>query len=436
MYESAPKAAPVSVSGARKKPVPASHRELVPTLQGDEGFGLYVHWPFCLSKCPYCDFNSHVAGGIDHGRWRAALIADMRAQAVRVAPGRRLTSIFFGGGTPSLMDPATTAAIIEEARRLWPPEEAGGVPLEITLEANPGTVDQARFRDFRQAGVNRLSIGIQALDDADLRFLGRRHDAAGALAALDTARSLFDRVSFDLIYARPGQSVASWDGELTEVLRLGPEHLSVYQLTIEPGTRFFTEYARGGFAVPDEDLAADLFIHTRERLADAGLPAYEISNHARPGAACRHNLVYWRGGDYVGVGPGAHGRLWDCAALQESGERGGYVATAGKRAPDSWLQAVERDGEGMKESLPLDLRQRAEEMLMMGLRLGEGVNDARLRRLTGLGLADLVEAPCLEMARDEGLVTGCLNSGIAATESGTLMLNTLTAALMTCRPCY
>jgi oxygen-independent coproporphyrinogen-3 oxidase len=387
--------------------------------QGDEGFGLYIHWPFCLSKCPYCDFNSHVVDTVDHTLWAESLLRDLNTQAARLTgQGRMVTSIYFGGGTPSLMAPNTVAAVIDRIADLWPTAP----DLEITLEANPGTVDEGRFRDFRLAGVNRLSIGVQALDDAALRFLGRVHDAKAALSALETAKKLFPRFSFDLIYARPGQTLAQWEEELRRAIALGSDHLSVYQLTIEQGTRFFGAYCRGDFTLPDEDESADQFIATRDILAEAGLPAYEVSNHARPGQESRHNLVYWRGGDYLGIGPGAHGRLF-------LGPEEGFRATVGHRRPESWLARVAETGSGIKEETAIPPRHRAQEMLMMGLRLSEGVCGARMRRLTGLGPKDIIDPDGLAMASSEGLVE-CVNGRLRATEAGTPTLNALTAALM------
>jgi oxygen-independent coproporphyrinogen-3 oxidase len=266
--------------------------------------GVYVHWPFCKSKCPYCDFNSHVRDGVEQARWRAALLRELE-HAAREAPDRRVETMFFGGGTPSLMEPETVAALIARTRQLW--DSAPGI--EITLEANPTSVEAGRFAALAEAGVNRASLGVQALEPQALKFLGREHSTDEALDALATARRHFARHSFDLIYARPGQTPEAWAEELERALALAGEHLSLYQLTIERGTRFFTDHARGTFVLPDEDASAAMFEHTQARLAQAGLPAYEISNHARPGAACRHNLIYWRYQDYVGIGPGAHGRF-------------------------------------------------------------------------------------------------------------------------------
>ncbi|WP_343519705.1 radical SAM family heme chaperone HemW [Sphingomonas sp.] len=317
---------------------------------------LYVHWPFCVSKCPYCDFNSHVRDVVDQDAWRKALLADLAHEAA-LLPGRRLGSIFFGGGTPSLMPPATVAAVIEAATTAWAP--AGD--LEITLEANPSSVEAARFADLAAAGVNRVSLGLQALDDEALKFLGRAHGVDEGLAALATAQRHFGRVSFDLIYARPGQGVAAWQAELARALTFGTEHLSLYQLTIEPGTRFATLAAKGELAIPGEDEAADLWDVTQSLATAAGLPRYEVSNHARPGAESRHNLAYWRYTDYAGIGPGAHGR------------RGG-LATLRHKKPENWLAAVTRNGSGLQEETPLSGTEAAMERLVMGLRLTEGVD--------------------------------------------------------------
>ncbi|MBS0519141.1 MAG: coproporphyrinogen III oxidase [Proteobacteria bacterium] len=354
--------------------------------------GVYVHWPFCKSKCPYCDFNSHVRDDVDPARWQAALLKEIE-HAAREAPGREVQSIFFGGGTPSLMEPETVAAVIGRIRHLWDTSDA----LEITLEANPTSVEAHKFEALAQAGVNRVSLGIQALDADALRFLGRQHSVEEATAALETARRHFARYSFDLIYARPGQTPEAWSRELERALALAGEHLSVYQLTIERGTRFFAEHARGTFTLPDEEDAARMFEETQARLAAAGLPAYEISNHARPGAACRHNLIYWRYQDYVGVGPGAHGRF----AVGDAKR-----ATRRASGPEAWLEAVERSGHGTAEATTVTGRDRMEEALMMGLRLVEGIDRATFAAMTNadpvdaLGearLAPLVEAGFLEI---------------------------------------
>jgi len=337
-----------------------------------EPLGVYIHWPFCKSKCPYCDFNSHVRDGVRHERWRNALLAELE-HAAREAPGRRVETVFFGGGTPSLMEPATVSALIGRVTSLW--DTAPDV--EITLEANPTSVEAGRFAALAQAGVNRLSLGIQALDAAALRFLGREHSADEALAALALARRHFGRYSFDLIYARPGQTPEAWAEELENALALAGEHLSLYQLTIERGTRFYAEHARGGFVLPDEDASAAMFEQTQARLAAAGMPAYEISNHARPGAACRHNLIYWRYQDYVGIGPGAHGRFAD-----EAG-RPVKRATRRKSGPEAWIEAVESSGHGTAETSSIAGQDLVEEALMMGLRLADGIDRTQFASVTG-----------------------------------------------------
>ncbi|MBB4154655.1 oxygen-independent coproporphyrinogen-3 oxidase [Sphingomonas jinjuensis] len=328
-------------------------------------FALYVHWPFCVSKCPYCDFNSHVREQVDQAAWRDALLADLAHEAAML-PGRTLGSIFFGGGTPSLMPPATVAAILDAAACHW----SFAPDIEITLEANPSSVEAARFADLAAAGVNRASLGLQALDDDALRFLGRAHDVDEGLAALGVAQSVFERTSIDLIYARPGQPQSDWESELARAIALGTEHLSLYQLTIEPGTRFATEAAKGRLTIPNADTAADLFETTRAITAAAGLPAYETSNHARAGAESRHNLTYWRYGDYAGIGPGAHGR------------RDG-LATVRRKKPENWLAAVARSGHGIESEDALTPHERATEALVMGLRLTEGIDLPRVAALAG-----------------------------------------------------
>ena len=367
---------------------------------------LYVHWPFCVSKCPYCDFNSHVRAEVDQAAWRAGLLADLRHEAEQL-PGRRLGSIFFGGGTPSLMPPETVAAVIEAAEQAW-----GFAPdIEITLEANPSSVEAARFADIAAAGVNRVSLGLQALDDEALAFLGRAHDVNEGLAALATAQRAFSRVSFDLIYARPGQSLAAWEAELTRAIGFGTEHLSLYQLTIEPGTRFATEAAAGRIVIPDGDSAADLFEATRAMTATAGIPAYEISNHARPGAESRHNLTYWRYRDYAGIGPGAHGR------------RGG-LATVRRRKPENWMTAIERNQHGIESEEPLAPHTRATEALLMGLRLREGVDLARIARLGETVIARLINLPAAERLEHQGFLTR-QGDRLTITEAGMLLLDAI-----------
>ena len=355
--------------------------DLLPPAQP---LALYIHWPFCVSKCPYCDFNSHVRESVDQAAWRAAMLADLRHEA-GLLPGRRLSSIFFGGGTPSLMPPETVAAVIGEAEKLWGFEPG----VEITLEANPSSVEAARFADLAAAGVNRVSLGLQALEDDALAFLGRAHDVSEGLAALDAAQSVFARASFDLIYARPGQSLAAWEAELRRALGFGTEHLSLYQLTIEPGTRFATLFEKGELAEYDPDAAADLFEATRDITAQAGIPAYEISNHAHPGAESRHNLTYWRYGDYAGIGPGAHGR------------RGG-VATVRRKKPENWMSAVDRNAHGIEREDALSPHDRGVEALLMGLRLDEGIDLSRIDALAG-GRAPL-NHQALTRIEEQGLI--------------------------------
>ncbi len=388
--------------------------DALPAGDGD-ALALYVHWPFCASKCPYCDFNSHVRDAIEQHRWRNALLADLDAAAAETGE-RRLGSIFFGGGTPSLMAPETVAALLARAAERW----RFAADIEITLEANPGSVEAARFEALRAAGVNRLSLGVQALDENALRFLGRRHDLAEALAAIALARRHFPRFSFDLIYARPGQTLAAWEAELDRAAALAGDHLSLYQLTIEPGTAFAAAYARSDFALPDDELAGALYEATEARLAGAGLAAYEISNHARPGGESRHNLAYWRYGDYAGVGPGAHGRL---------ARKGGRIATRQYRAPETWLAAVERRGHGREETVDLSPAEQRREALMMGLRLANGVERERFRARTG----SEIEA-ALDLARLPDLVAGGFVQldarGLRATPAGRQRLNAVLAALL------
>ncbi len=354
-------------------------------MSGDP-IALYVHWPFCVTKCPYCDFNSHVRAVVDESQWRDALLADLAYEAARL-PGRRLASIFFGGGTPSLMPAATVAAIIDAATGLWPAGEA----LEITLEANPSSVEAARFAGFAAAGVNRLSLGLQALDDADLRALGRPHTLAEGLAALHIAQNQFDRVSFDLIYDRPGMSVDGWAAELGRALSFGTDHLSLYQLTIEAGTRFAALHARGQLLLPDSDTSADLFELTRALTASAGLPAYEVSNHARPGSESRHNITYWTYGDYAGIGPGAHGR------------RAG-TATERLKKPETWLASVTAKGHGLASEALLAPADRATEALVMGLRLASGIDAVQFQRRTGVTLTSVLRADRVARLVDQGFL--------------------------------
>jgi oxygen-independent coproporphyrinogen-3 oxidase len=339
-------------------------------IRADPGFGIYVHWPFCLSKCPYCDFNSHVRSEpVDEKRFVAAITAEL-AHRASLTPGRVVRSIYFGGGTPSLMKASSVAAILEATARLW--QQAPKV--EVTLEANPSSVEAGRFRDYRAAGVNRVSIGVQSFNDADLKMLGRLHTAAEASAALNVAASIFDRYSFDLIYARPHQSVYAWRTELKAALGRGSDHLSLYQLTIEPDTIFERLNFAGKLLLPDADMGRAFWDTTQELTAAAGMPPYEVSNHARPGAESRHNLIYWRYGEYVGVGPGAHGRI-----VTPNGRR----AQATERHPEMWLTVVETDGHALVEDEMLSSEEQGDEFLLMGLRLSEGIEPARFEAVAG-----------------------------------------------------
>ena len=384
----------------------------------DAGLGLYVHWPFCVSKCPYCDFNSHVREAIDQDRWGQALAGDLESTLSTTPTDllRPLTSVFFGGGTPSLMDPEIVAAVLDilSVRGLLDSR------TEITLEANPSSADAQRFAAYRDAGVNRLSIGVQALDNEALRFLGRAHDVGEALDAVAAARAIFDRVSFDLIYARTGQSPGEWRQELERVLALEPAHVSLYQLTIERGTRFHEAQARGDLTVPGEDDAATMYEDTLSRCRETGLVAYEVSNFARPGEECRHNLVYWRSGDWLGVGPGAHGRL---------GQGEGRIATRQWRSPEKWLDAVENTGTGLEASEVLDAPTRAAEMLMMGMRLTEGVSAGRFQRMVGVSLQDALIRDRVDDLVEGGFIE-LSQHGVRTTLQGRNVLNTLISELL------
>jgi oxygen-independent coproporphyrinogen-3 oxidase len=383
------------------------------------GLALYVHWPFCLSKCPYCDFNSHVVDRVDHSQWREALLTELAFEAART-PDFRLTSIFFGGGTPSLMEAETARALIEAAKASWPSEP----DLEVTLEANPGTVDAARFAAFRNAGVNRLSLGVQSLNDSQLKFLGRKHSAGEAKAAVTLAGSIFDRLSFDLIYARPGQTTGQWKTELSDALELltaaGGGHVSCYQLTIEDQTPFKKDYERGLFTLPDENGGSDLFDLTQDVLTAAGLPAYEVSNHAKAGDACRHNVHIWRGGPYAGIGPGAHGRV----------EAGGTVyATQRLKAPAHWLKRVASQGHGTQSEIEIGQADRAIEMVLMGLRLDEGLDLSHLEHVTGVPRFKVISEEGLKMMESEGLIE-VSSDQIRTTRRGRLVLNGIVQELL------
>ncbi|MBP0437439.1 radical SAM family heme chaperone HemW [Tianweitania sediminis] len=379
---------------------------------GSPGFGVYIHWPFCAAKCPYCDFNSHVRHQpVDQERFADAFRREMAEMRERTGP-RDVTSIFLGGGTPSLMKPETVGAVLDAVAAHWTVPDG----IEITLEANPTSVEAERFRGYRAAGVNRVSLGVQALNDADLRFLGRMHSVADALGAIGLAREIFPRLSFDLIYARPNQRLDAWEAELRQAIAYAADHLSLYQLTIEEGTPFFALHAAKKFAIPDPDHAADLYALTQDVTAAAGLPAYEVSNHAAPGAESRHNLTYWRYGDYVGVGPGAHGRF------AEDGQR---VVTIGERHPESWLAAVEQNGTGVTSGERLMPWEEADEMLLMGLRLREGIDLARYEALARRSL----DGERLAFLQGEKLVESVGNSRLRATPTGMAVLDALVADL-------
>jgi oxygen-independent coproporphyrinogen-3 oxidase len=381
-------------------------------MSGEPGFGVYVHWPFCAAKCPYCDFNSHVRHQPpDQARYAAGFVREIATTADR-APGRTVSSIFLGGGTPSLMAPATVGTILDAIAAHWTVTP----DAEVTLEANPSSVEADRFRGYRAAGVNRVSLGVQALNDKDLRLLGRLHDVATARAAIEIARATFPRLSFDLIYARPGQTPEGWAAELREALSLAADHLSLYQLTIEDGTPFAALHRAGKLVTPDEDTAVALYAATLDTTAAAGLPAYEISNHARPGAECRHNLVYWRYGEYAGIGPGAHGRL----VLHD-----GRHATATEKMPEAWLARVEDRGDGLVVDDLLNPEEEGDEMLLMGLRLAEGIDLGRYRAIAGRTLdpeqlADLVS---------HGMVERTVDGRLRATRAGFFVLDAVVADL-------
>ena len=375
----------------------------MPDLQ----IALYVHWPFCVSKCPYCDFNSHVRSSIDQDEWRSALLADLAHEA-ELLPDRKLTSIFFGGGTPSLMEPSTVAAIIGAARRHWDPAD----DLEITLEANPNSVEAGRFAELAGAGVNRLSLGLQSFDDGALAFLGRAHSSSEGLAALDIAQKHFPRVSFDLIYALPGDTEASWSTMLRRALSLGTSHLSLYQLTVEPGTRFASMVARHEFEPLDSDTSAGLYELTAELTSAAGMPAYEISNHATAGQESRHNLTYWRYGDYAGIGPGAHGRRLGSRSVRH-------------RKPENFLSGLKRNGHGIVEEEPLSPREAADEALVMGLRLSEGIDPAAVEQRFDVPIVDW---PAVARYSDAGLLERD-GDRIWTTSKGRLVLDSLLAAI-------
>ena len=389
---------------------------MMPDFKTNTDLGIYVHWPFCLSKCPYCDFNSHVSETIDHNRWRRALIKELVFLSEHLKY-KKLKSIFFGGGTPSLMDPGTVFSIIETIKKIWP--ESG--PIEISLEANPSSIEYKTFSLFRDAGINRISVGVQALNDKDLMFLGREHNKIDAIKALETAHKTFDRVSFDLIYARPQQDLKSWLFELEEALEIAGEHISVYQLTIEKGTAFYSQHKRGLFEMPCNELTGEFYENTIERLTSAGLYNYEISNHAQLGAECQHNMIYWRSEDYLGVGPGAHSRLTSI-----DGKR---YAKRSITAPNAWLQKVENDGHALIEENILRLFEQFAETIIMGLRLKEGVPIKKIHSLTHKTTDQLIGNTTLKTLINEGYLE--IDSfSIKATDSGRQRLNGVVSAII------
>lgn len=378
----------------------------------DPGFGVYVHWPFCAAKCPYCDFNSHVRHQpVDQPRFVSAFLTEM-AEARRLSGPRTVTSIFMGGGTPSLMDPATVEAVLAGIAKFWHVPDG----IEITMEANPSSVEATRFRGYRAAGVNRVSLGVQALNDRDLKFLGRLHNVEDALKAIGLARDIFPRMSFDLIYARPNQTVEDWEQELKQAVSYAVDHLSLYQLTIEEGTPFYGLHKAGKLIVPDGEQSAVLYEATQEITEGFGMPAYEVSNHAAPGAESRHNLTYWRYGDYAGIGPGAHGRL---------GMGRNKIATATERKPEEWLKLVEEQGHGMIDQEVLGLDEQADELLLMGLRLKEGIDLVRWQSLSGREPDPDREQFLIE----HGFIERLGNSRLRCTPAGMLILDAVVADL-------
>ena len=378
-------------------------------------FALYVHWPFCKSKCPYCDFNSHVRDGVDQGRWQQALLDELDHSAAELGP-QKLDSIFFGGGTPTLMDPSTVGVIIERATQIWQPAD----DIEITMEANPTSVEAGRFKDYAQAGVNRVSIGVQSFLADDLKALGREHSVDESKAVIELAAKTFPRYSFDMIYARPQQTLKAWELELREALSFAGDHLSLYQLTIEAGTAFHTQYRLGELVIPNEDLASELYELTQDIMKDAGLPQYEISNHAKPGQESRHNLTYWRYGDYAGIGPGAHGRVTIA---------GQKYATIRQRLPENWLKAVAENSHALSEKVKINIDDQLKEMLLMGLRLDEGIPLTRIEDLCGKSFINCIDKTRLDDLFDGGFIN-LDDKAIRVTHEGRQRLNAVLSHLL------
>lgn len=394
--------------------MPALACPMAEAIATPDTLAVYVHWPFCRSLCPYCDFNSHVSEQVDHTRWRAALLSELDHYAEMAGP-RRITSIFFGGGTPSLMAPETAAAVIDAIAEHFTLDEH----VEITLEANPTSTEAARLAAFADAGVNRVSLGVQALDDEALKFLGRTHSAADAITAIQLAADTFERYSFDLIYARPGQTVAQWRDELMQAIALARGHLSLYQLTIEQGTPFFLADARGDLDMPNDEVSAALFETTQDMMSAAGMPAYEISNHAGPGQECRHNMAYWHYRDYIGIGPGAHGRI----------TTGGQIyATRQHRAPEIWLRRVEDHGHATQTNEPLDTQSVIAELAVMGMRVTDGIGANNFRARAGISLDDVIDPTISKRLQKAGLIVH-ESAGLRATPAGLQRLDAVIAAL-------
>jgi putative oxygen-independent coproporphyrinogen III oxidase len=386
---------------------------MIPPDDGAPGFGVYLHWPFCAAKCPYCDFNSHVRHqAIDQDRYAKAFRGEMRTMRERTGP-KTVKSIFMGGGTPSLMQPKTVGALLEAVSEFWTVPDN----IEITLEANPSSVEAERFKGYRAAGVNRVSLGVQALNDRDLKFLGRLHNVEEALKAIGLARDIFPRLSFDLIYARPNQTLAEWEAELNEAIGYAADHLSMYQLTIEQGTPFAALQKAGKLKVPDGGQSADLYALTQDATAAHGIPAYEVSNHAAPGAESRHNLVYWRYGEYAGIGPGAHGRFVEGDARS---------VTIAEKMPERWLELVEASGTGVVEEERLSSCQQGDEMLMMGLRLAEGIDVPRYEKMARRSF----DPKRLSVLQEEGMIEPIGNSGLRATPKGMILLDAVLVELL------
>lgn len=377
---------------------------------------IYIHWPFCKSKCPYCDFNSHVSNTVNHDDWRKSYIKEIDNFANYIKQ-HNISSIFFGGGTPTLMEPQTVETIINHLQKLTRFTNN----IEITLEGNPTSVETSKLEAFKQAGINRVSLGVQSLNAADLTFLGREHSSSEALSAVEAAQNIFDNYSFDLIYARPEQTLKDWEKELGAALEMAGNHLSLYQLTIEKGTRFFSDYSKGKFKIPDEDLAADFYLLTRDIMESRGMPAYEVSNHAKPGFESRHNMSYWHYDDYLGIGPGAHSRI------TVNGKKTAMMMTS---MPDSWLASVSKQGHGIQTNLPLDNAEIIDEIIMMGLRISEGISRKRFRNITAKEIEDVISTQKIQKLAQNQLIE-INDESLRCTRDGMLLINSIAAELLT-----